>query len=134
MSSLDPQGSQSELEPVCHKKQQKISWPVTALWIRGPLKILNGIKLILNDVGNLFYWYTFSLELFRSFRGPLFCKPINGQELLFAVSYRKPALEDNQLIKLKYKRTRKQSSKYVDKRTSQLYLCQTQNDFHSHKI
>ena len=27
------------LEPVCCKKQQKSSWPVTGLWNRGPLKI-----------------------------------------------------------------------------------------------
>ena len=32
------------------------------------------------------------MELFRSFRGSLFCKPVTGQELFFAVSYRKPAL------------------------------------------
>ena len=29
---------------------------------------------------------------FRTFRGPLFPKPVTGQELFFAVSYRKPAL------------------------------------------
>ena len=33
-----------------------------------------------------------SLESFRSFRGPLFLKPVTGQELFFAVSYSKPAL------------------------------------------
>ena len=29
---------------------------------------------------------------FRTFRGPLFPKPVTGQELFFAVSYSKPAL------------------------------------------
>ena len=29
---------------------------------------------------------------FRIFRGPLFPKPVTGQELFFAVSYSKPAL------------------------------------------
>ena len=51
------------------------------LWNRGPLKILNGIKLILDDQGNHLDSYTISLELFRSFRGPLFHKPVTGQEL-----------------------------------------------------
>ena len=41
------------LEPVCCKNQQKKSFcPVTGLWNRGPLKILNNIKLILDDQGN----------------------------------------------------------------------------------
>ena len=40
----------SVLEPVCCKKwQKKSSRPVTGLRTRGPLKILNGIKLILED-------------------------------------------------------------------------------------
>jgi hypothetical protein len=29
---------------------------------------------------------------FRTFRGPLFPKPVTGQELFLAVSYSKPAL------------------------------------------
>ena len=36
--------------------------------------------------------YTISLESFRSFRCPLFRKPVTGQELFFTVSYSKPAL------------------------------------------
>ena len=36
--------------------------------------------------------FTISLESFRSFRGPLFRKPVADQELFFAVSYSKPAL------------------------------------------
>ena len=33
-----------------------------------------------------------NLESFSSFRGALFCKPVTGQELFFAVSYSKLAL------------------------------------------
>ena len=33
------------------------------------------------------------LESFRSFSGPLLTKPVTGQELFFAVSYSKPALD-----------------------------------------
>ena len=47
----------------------------------GPLKIVNGIKLILDDQGNHLDSYTIRLESFRSFIGPLFCKPVTGQEL-----------------------------------------------------
>ena len=74
------------LEPVCCKKQQK------KLWNRGPQKIPNGIKLILDDQGNHLDSYTISLESFRIFRVPLFRKPVTGQGLFFAVSYSKPAL------------------------------------------
>ena len=62
------------------------------MWKRGPLKILNGIKLILDDQGNHLDSYTISLESFRSFRGPLFLKPVTGQKLFFSVSYSKPTL------------------------------------------
>ena len=65
------------------------SWPVTGLGNKGPLKVLNGTKLILDDHGN-------NLDSFRiswaSFRGPLLPKPVTGQELSFAVSYSKPVL------------------------------------------
>ena len=37
---------------------------------------------------------------FRIFRGPLFHKSVTGQELFFAVSYSKPALE---FIKISFK-------------------------------
>ena len=47
----------------------------TDLW-----KILNCIKLILGDQGNYLDSYTISLESFRSFRGPLFRKPVTGQD------------------------------------------------------
>ena len=39
------------------------------------------MKLILDGQGNHFDAYTISLESFRSFRGPLFRKPVTGQEL-----------------------------------------------------
>ena len=52
---------------------------LTSYWLnRGPLKILNGIKLILDDQGNHLDSYTISLESFRSFRGPLFRKPVTS--------------------------------------------------------
>ena len=37
------------------RNSKKSSWPVTDLWTRRPLNILNGIKLILDDQGN-FTW------------------------------------------------------------------------------
>ena len=43
---------------------------------RGLLKILNDIKLILDDQGNHLDSYTISLKSFRSFRGPLFPKSV----------------------------------------------------------
>ena len=49
----------------------------------GPLKIVNGIKLILDDQGNHLDSYTIRLESFRSFRGRLFRKPVTGQEHFF---------------------------------------------------
>ena len=61
---------------------------------KGPLKVLNGTKLILDDHGNNLDSFRISLESFRSFiRGPLLLKPVTGQELFFAVSYSKPALK-----------------------------------------
>ena len=36
---------------------------------------------------------------FRIFRGPLFHKPVTGQELFFAVSYSKPALVETIFVK-----------------------------------
>ena len=52
-----------QLEPICYKKQQKkSSCLVTGFWNRGPLKILNGLKLILDDQENHLASYTISLE------------------------------------------------------------------------
>ena len=59
---------------------------------KGPLKVLNGTKLNLDDHGNNLESFRINLEFFRSFRGPLRLKPVTGQELFFAVSHNKPAL------------------------------------------
>ena len=64
----------------------------TGLGNKGPLKVLNGTKLILDDHGNNLDSFRISLESFRSFRDPLLLKPVTGQELFFVVSYSKPAL------------------------------------------
>ena len=69
------------------------SWPVTGLGNKGPLKVLYGTKLIIDDHGNNLDSFRISLESFRSFRGPLLLKPVTGQELFFAVSYSKLALD-----------------------------------------
>ena len=59
---------------------------------KGPLKVQNGTKLILDDHGNNLDSLRISLKSLRSFRGPLLLKPVTGQELFFTVSYNKPAL------------------------------------------
>ena len=64
-----------------YRASKKSSLSVTGLWNRGPPKILNGIKLILDDQWNRLDSYTISLESFRSFRAPLFRKPVTDQEL-----------------------------------------------------
>ena len=49
--------------------------------------------MILDDQGNHFDSYTISLESFRSFRVPLFRKPVTGQKPFFCCCfYSKPAL------------------------------------------
>ena len=63
------------------------SWPVTGLGNKGPLKVLNGTKLIIDDHGNNLDSFRISLKSFRFFRGPLLLKPVTGQELFFAISY-----------------------------------------------
>ena len=62
---------------------------------KGPLNVLNGTNLILDDHGNNLDSFRISLESFRSFRGPLLHKPATGQELFFVVSYSKQALNKN---------------------------------------
>ena len=47
----------------------------------GPQKVLNGTKLTLDDHGNNLDSFRISLESFRSFRGSLLQKPVNGQEI-----------------------------------------------------
>ena len=54
---------------------------VTGLDNKGPLKVLNGTKLILDDHRNNLDSFRISLESFRSFRGTLIHKPVTGQEL-----------------------------------------------------
>ena len=70
------------------KEQQKSSWPVAGLQNRGPLKDLNDFRLIVCESK----WFPWSSRInfipFRIFRGPLFHKPVTGQELCFAVPYR----------------------------------------------
>ena len=82
------------LEPVSCKKRQKIVPDINnitlfltsyvlvqTLMSRGPLKDLKDSKLILNE-SKLFPWSSrISLVPFRTFRGPLFPKPVTGQEL-----------------------------------------------------
>ena len=68
------------------------SRPVTGLENKGPVKVLNGTKQILDDNGNHLDSFRISLESFKSFRGPLLQKLVTGQELFLAVSYRKLAL------------------------------------------
>ena len=51
------------------------------------MKILNGIKLILDDQGNHLVSYTISLESLRSFIVPLFRKPVTRLRLFFAVCF-----------------------------------------------
>ena len=81
---------------------QNSTWPVTALGNKGPLKVLNGTKLILDDHGNNLDAFRISLESFRSFRSPLLLKPVTGQEVFFAVSYSKPALNTLFIKNIKY--------------------------------
>ena len=77
--------SREGLEPVCCKKWplKNSSWPITGLGNKGPLKVVNGTKLILDDHGNNLDSFRISLE---SFRSPLLLKPVTGQVLFFAVS------------------------------------------------
>ena len=56
------------------------------------LKDLTDSKLILNEFKLFPCSSRISLVPFRTFRGPLFPKPVTGQDLFFAVSYSKPAL------------------------------------------
>ena len=45
---------------------------------KGPLKVLNGTKLILDDHGNNLDSFRISLESFRFFRDPLLHKPVTN--------------------------------------------------------
>ena len=72
----------TRIRPFWRKVSTRIHFPLncTVPWIRGPLKILNGIKLTLNDQGNHLDSYTISLESFSSFRGHPFQKPVTDQD------------------------------------------------------
>ena len=57
------------------------------------LKVSLESKLSVNE-SKLFPWSSRIILIpFRTFRGPLFSKPVTGQELFLVVSYSKPALE-----------------------------------------
>ena len=61
----------------------------------GHLKDLKDSKLILNE-SKLFPWSSrICLVPFRTFRGPLFPKPVTGQRLFLAVSHSKLALSNS---------------------------------------
>ena len=67
----------------CKKQQKKDFWPVTGLRNRGTLKNLNDSKLIVYE-SKWFPWPSrINFIPFRIFRGPLFHKPVTGQELFF---------------------------------------------------
>ena len=85
------------LEPVCSKKRQKIVPDQLLVWGVGDLK---DSKLILNET-KLFPMiiYRISLVPFRTFRKSLFPKAVTGQELFFAISYSKLALESKIICK-----------------------------------
>ena len=57
------------------------------------MKVLNGTKLILDDLGINLDSFRLISEPFRSFRGPLLLKPVTGQKLFFAACYGKLAIE-----------------------------------------
>ena len=60
------------LEPVCCKKQQKSPNQETGLGNRGHLKVLNDIKLILNEHESPPHNFRINLVSFKASRGPLF--------------------------------------------------------------
>ena len=67
---------------------------------KGLLKVLNGIKLILDNHENNLDSLRISLEFFRSFRGSLLHKPVTGHELFFAASYSKLSI-DKKIMSIK---------------------------------
>ena len=75
------------------RNSKKSSWPVTDLWNRGCLKILNGIKLILDDQGN--HKDSCTINQFGIIhvpqRSPIL-QTSNWLGTFFAVSYNKQAL------------------------------------------
>ena len=60
--------------------------------VPGPLKILNGIKLILDDQGESLKLIYNQFGIIQVLQSSPILKPVTGQEFFFAVSYSKPAL------------------------------------------
>ena len=68
---------------------KKSSWLVTGYWNRGPLKILNGIKLILDDQGN----HLDTFEIIQVLQRSPILQTSNWSGTFFAVPFNKPALD-----------------------------------------
>ena len=62
----------------------------------GPRNVLNDTKLILDYQGDHLDSFGINLESFRSFRGPIFYRPVTGQVLFLATQYKKQALKELQ--------------------------------------
>ena len=69
------------LEPSCCKKRQKSSNQETGLGKRGRLKVLNDTKMIINYSSGNSRLFRTNLVSFRTFRRPLFPKPVSLLEL-----------------------------------------------------
>ena len=82
-------GSWDSLEPVCCKKRQKKF--MTSYWF-GISRASKWYKIDPKWLRGYSCSFRFNLVSFRTFRCPLFPKPVTGHELFFAVSYSKPAL------------------------------------------
>ena len=87
--------STSKIELVFCKKQQakNSSWPVQGvgdLW--RTWRIPNWFQMCLS-YSHVHLASRISLVPFRTFRGPLFPKPVTGQELFLTISYSKLALK-----------------------------------------
>ena len=73
-----------ELEPsCCTKRQKKSPGQETGLGNRGRQKVLNDAKLMLNDQGGHSCSFRTNLVSFRTFRRPLFPKPVSCPGLFF---------------------------------------------------
>ena len=83
---------------------------------------LKDSKLIL-DESKLFP--RISLVPFRSFRGPLFPKPVTGQELFWAVSYSKQALDSGLMLAASWPLL-KVGQKSKNKNLKKLILCRVE--------
>ena len=75
----------------CCKKRQKKSQPRNWFGNRGRLKVLNDTKLVLKSISGPLILDHQNLVSIRTFRRPLFPKPVFGW-YIFAASYSKTAL------------------------------------------